>query len=170
MPIFWLMPRQVFRPLPSCELEEVTLLDPKWTVVIEVGPVPVPVTIDVPIKASASASVSGSTQVSADASMQGSIGIQYDKGDVSGVKSLTKSASVTHSVEAQAELQARIGPGIGIEAGWDVPVLGELAATAGVDVSSGLKLTYEPGQSPAGQTLCASYSHRANEPGDPRHF
>lgn len=137
----------------SCELEEVTLLDPQWTVVIEVGPVPVPVTIDVPIKASASASASGSIQVSADASMQGSLGIQYDEGDVSGVKSLTKNASVTHSVEAQAELQARIGPGIGIEAGWDVPVLGDLAATAGVDVSSGLKLTYEPGQSPPGK-LC----------------
>jgi hypothetical protein len=137
----------------SCELEEVTLLDPKWTVVIEVGPVPVPVTIDVPIKASASASASGSIQVSADASMQGSLGIQYDEGDVSGVKSLTKNASVTHSVEAQAELQARIGPGIGIEAGWDVPVLGELAATAGVDISSGLKLTYEPGESPPGK-LC----------------
>jgi hypothetical protein len=137
----------------SCELEEVTLLDPKWTVVIEVGPVPVPVTIDIPIKASASASASGSIQVSADASMEGSLGIQYDDGDVSGIKSLAKSASVTHSVEAQAELHARIGPGIGIEAGWDVPVLGDLAATAGIDVSSGLKLTYDPGQSPPGK-LC----------------
>lgn len=137
----------------SCELEEVTLLDPKWTVIVEVGPVPVPVTIDVPIKASASASASGSIQVSADASMQGSLGIQYDSGDVLGVKTLTKSASVTHSVEAQAELQARIGPGIGIEAGWDIPALGDLAATAGIDVSSGLKLTYDPGQSPPGK-LC----------------
>jgi hypothetical protein len=137
----------------SCELEEVTLLDPKWTVPIEVGPVLVPVTIDVPIKASASASASGSIQVSADANMQGSLGIQYDKGDVSGIKTLAKNASVTHAVETQAELQARIGPGIGIEAGWNVPVLGDLVATAGVDVSSGLKLTYDPGQSPPGK-LC----------------
>lgn len=137
----------------SCELEEVTLLDPKWTVLVEVGPVPVPVTIDVPIKASASASASGSIQVSADASMQGSLGIKYEDGEISGIKTLAKSASVTHSVEAQAELQARIGPGIGIEAGWDVPVLGSLAANAGVDVSTGLKLTYDPGQSPPGK-LC----------------
>ncbi len=137
----------------SCELEEVTLLDPQWTVLVEVGPVPVPVTIDVPIKASASASASGSIQVSAEANMQGSLGIQYDDGDVSGIKTLTKSAGVTHSVESQAELQARIGPGIGIEAGWDIPALGDLAATAGVDVSSGLKLTYDPGQSPPGK-LC----------------
>lgn len=137
----------------SCELEEVTLLDPKWTVIVEVGPVPVPVTIDVPIKASASASASGSIQVSADASMQGSLGIQYEDGETSGIKTLTKNASVTHSVEAQAELQARIGPGIGIEAGWDIPALGDLAATAGIDVSSGLKLTYDPGQSPPGK-LC----------------
>jgi hypothetical protein len=137
----------------SCKLEEVTLLDPKWTVLIEVGAVPVPVTIDIPIKASASASASGSIQVSADANMQGSLGIQYDNGEVSGVKSLTKSAGVTHSVETQAELEARIGPGIGVEAGWDVPVLGDLVATAGVDVSSGLKLTYDPAESPPGK-LC----------------
>lgn len=144
----------------SCELEELTLLAPRWTVVVLVGAVPVPLTIEIPINLNASASVEGAISVSADASMQGSLGIQYEDGDVSGVRELSSSANVDHSVDANASAEARIGPDVGVKAGWEVPVLGELAATAGIEATSGLRLTYVLGDAPPGK-LCVPVTAEA---------
>ncbi len=122
-------------------------------VVVAVGPVPVPIEVAIPINVSASAEVSGSVSVSANASMGGSVGIEYEDGDVSGISEFSHLATVNHSVNAEASAEARIGPDITVKAGWGVPVLGELAATAGLDVYSGLRLTYVLNRSPRGK-LC----------------
>jgi hypothetical protein len=137
----------------SCKMDPITLLDPHWTVLVEVGPVPVPLTVDIPIKLSASASVSGKVHVKASAGVRGALGLEYHDGDISGVHEFSSDASLEHSVQASAEAEAKIGPDIAVEAGWHVPVLGELAVKVDADVASGLKLTYDSNASPPGK-LC----------------
>jgi hypothetical protein len=137
----------------GCKLAPITLLDPHWTVLVEVGPVPVPLTVDIPIRLEASASVSGAAHVKATASVAGSLGLEYHDGDIDGVHEFSSDAGLEHSVSASASAEAKIGPDITVEAGWHVPVLGELAAKVDTDVSSGLRLTYDPAQSRPGK-LC----------------
>jgi hypothetical protein len=52
------------------------LLDPHWTVLVEVGPVPVPLTVDIPIRLEASSSASGAVHLKATASVAGSLGLE----------------------------------------------------------------------------------------------
>jgi hypothetical protein len=137
----------------GCKLDPITLLDPHWTVLVEVGPVPVPVTVDIPIRLEASASVSGKVHVKASAGVQGSLGLEYHDGDISGVHEISSDASLEHEVDASASAEAKIGPDITVEAGWHVPVLGELAAKVDADITSGLRLTYDPATEPPGK-LC----------------
>jgi hypothetical protein len=141
----------------GCKLDPITLLDPHWTVLVEVGPVPVPVTIDTPIRLEASASVSGKVHVKASAGVQGSLGLEYHHGDISGVHEISSDASLEHEVDASASAEAKIGPDITVEAGWHVPVLGELAAKVDADITSGLQLTYDPPTEPPGK-LCVPLS------------
>lgn len=137
----------------GCKLDPITLLDPHWTVLVEVGPVPVPLTVDIPIRLEASASTSGAVHVKATASVAGSLGLEYHDGDIDGVHEFSSDAGLEHSVSASASAEAKIGPDITVEAGWHVPVLGELAAKVDTDVSSGVRLTYDPAQSRPGK-LC----------------
>ncbi|MCB0869331.1 MAG: hypothetical protein KDB52_00720 [Solirubrobacterales bacterium] len=137
----------------SCTLTPITLLSPKFTFVVVVGPVPVPVTVSLPIVLEASASVSGSVTISADASVQGSIGLDYRDGDVSAVKEFSSDANLSHEVEAQANAEALIGPDIEVEAGWKIPVIGGVAAEVEINARTGLRLEYVLGNSPPGK-LC----------------
>lgn len=137
----------------GCKLDPITLFDPHWTVLVEVGPVPVPLTVDIPIRLEASASASGAVHVKATASVAGSLGLEYHDGDIDGVHEFSSDAGLEHSVSASASAEAKIGPDITVEAGWHVPVLGELAAKVDTDVSSGLRLSYDPAQSRPGK-LC----------------
>jgi len=137
----------------SCTLTPITLLAPKFTFVVVVGPVPVPVTVSLPIVLEASASVSGSVTISADASVQGSLGLDYRDGDVSAVKEFSSDANLNHEVEAQANAQALIGPDIEVEAGWKIPVIGGVAAEVEISARTGLRLEYVLSNSPPGK-LC----------------
>jgi hypothetical protein len=141
----------------ECEISEATLFEPRWTKTIPIEGVPVPVTIAIPFKDSAKASASGALQISADASIRGSLGVQYEHGDTSGITELTTDANLTHSIKANASAEARTGPGLSIKAGWKLPALGELAATLGIDASSGLKLTYDSAALSPG-ALCVPFT------------
>lgn len=138
----------------KCSLPEITLLEPSWTVVVPIGPVLLPVKIDVPITLNASAQAEGSVSISAHAGVQGTVGLAYDDGDVSPVHEISSDAALQHEVDAKASAQALLGPDITAKAGWEVPVLGGLAATVGVNAASGLRLSYDVGQAPPGK-LCA---------------
>ena len=141
----------------SCELSPITLIAPRWVVIAVIGGVPVPITIEIPIKLRANGSVAGSVHAEAHASADGSVGIRYEDGDVSGIRELNRTASYGVDVEANAHLEGRIGPDIGVSAGWHIPVLGSLAATAGLDVTTGLVLDYDSAEAPPG-SLCIPFT------------
>lgn len=141
----------------SCEMTPITLLAPRWVVVAVVGGVPVPITIEIPIKLRANGSVSGSVSAEAHATADGSVGIRYEDGDVSGIRELNRSASASYDVDAAAHLEGRIGPDIGVSAGWRVPVLGSLAANAGLDVTTGVVLDYSIDEEPPG-SICIPFT------------
>jgi hypothetical protein len=141
----------------SCDLSPITLVAPRWMVIAVIGGVPVPITIEIPIKLRANGSVAGSVHAEAHASADGSVGIRYEDGDVSGIRELNRTASFDVDAEANAHLEGRIGPDIGVSAGWHIPVLGSLAATAGLDVTTGLVLDYDSTEAPPG-SLCIPFT------------
>lgn len=141
----------------SCTLTPITLVNPRWVVVAVVAGVPVPITIDVPIKLRANGTVSGAVAVDASASVDGSVGVRYQDGDVSGIRELNRSADANFNVGANAQLDARIGPDIEIAAGWRIPALGGLAAKGNLDVTTGMVLKYSTSQTPPGD-LCIPFT------------
>ena len=138
----------------SCELEPVTLLEPEWTAVVEVGAVWVPVTIKVPIKLQARALVSGEVGMTVTASARGSLGVSYENGGIKGIHELTTEAGLEHHAEVNADLKATIGPDFDLVAGWKIPFLGRVAAGFGIGLAAGPHLVYESAEEPPGQ-LCA---------------
>lgn len=90
--------------------------------------------------------------ITASAQLGGSAGLEYNDGDINGVKNFSKSATLDHNLDlAQAQAEAKIGPDVKFEAGWDIPILGELAATAALDIKTGVKATYTTSKSPPGE-------------------
>ena len=138
-------------------MSPITLVAPRWVVIAVIGGVPVPITIEIPIKLRANGSVAGSVHAEAHASADGSVGIRYEDGDVSGIRELNRTASFDVDAQANAHLEGRIGPDIGVSAGWHIPVLGSLAATAGLDVTTGLVLDYDSTEAPPG-SLCIPFT------------
>lgn len=141
----------------GCTLDDVTLLDPKWRTVIPVGEMLVPVIVDIPITVSGSASVSGQVSVQADASANGSLGVEYKDGHLSPVQSFSADASLSHSASANATLEGKIGAEVKVLAGWQIPVIGQVAADVGVGADTGLKLTYDTTADPRGK-LCVPFT------------
>lgn len=138
----------------ECVLSPTTIAKPEWMTTILVEGVPVPVTVAVPIKLSGLVKVGGSASASVTAEARGSFGLAYENGNVVGIHELSSEAGFEHEEEANAELEARVGPDVSITAGWTIPFLGKLAAGLGVGASTGLKLTYDSSKDPPG-TLCA---------------
>ena len=138
----------------SCELEPITLLEPEWQTLVEVGAVPVPITIKVPIKLQARASVGGEVSMTATASAHGSLGVAYEDGGIKGIHELTEEASLEHHAEIDADLQVTTGPDFDLTGGWKIPFLGKVAAGFGVGLAAGPHLTYESAEEPPGR-LCA---------------
>jgi hypothetical protein len=145
----------------ECQIEPKTLLEPSWTVIVTVGPVPVPITVSVPITLSAGASAQASAAVTASASLSGELGVEYEHGDASVVKEFTPEGGVDAPSEAKASAEVKLGAGLSIEAGWKVPVLGELAVGASLDAASGLRLTWDAGRVPEAE-LCVPLSVTAS--------
>lgn len=141
----------------SCSLTPVTLISPQFRFAVPVGPVVVPITVTIPIVLDASASVSGTAKISASASISGSLGLKYEDDGLSPVKEFNADANLEHEVEAQATAEAKIGPELQIEAGWDFPVIGGIAAEAEIDLKTGLRLTYDNASNPPGK-LCVPFS------------
>ncbi|HEX5374967.1 MAG TPA: hypothetical protein VFW48_02305 [Solirubrobacterales bacterium] len=126
----------------NCLIEQ-ELARPSWHTVLWIHGVPVPVTFAIPLTASASASATGAVSASAEATVDGRVGVEYD-GHVHGIHDFPKSVpTIVPTYAADAKLEATAGPDLELEAGWRVPALGKLAATAAIGVQSGVSVEYD---------------------------
>jgi hypothetical protein len=136
----------------SCKLDTV-LLKPSWIAFIPIGPVVVPVTFGLPIRLLASASASGEIRISTGVGAHSSLGIEYDEGAAHPIHIFDYDPPyIEPAIEAAASARAIVGPEVTVKAGWHVPALGGLAATAGVGIYSGISYSYDISRDPPGKT------------------
>ena len=140
----------------ACEPEPITLAEPSWTTVVAVGYVPVPITVSIPVTLKTSVTASGAVTVSASAGGSGRLGVKYEDGDFSGIKDFRTHSDLSREIAGTATAQALVGPALNLKAGWEVPVLGELAVFAEIGAASGLRASVDTGRTPPGK-VCVPF-------------
>lgn len=131
----------------ECRLAPKPLWSPSWTFIVPVHGVPVPVTFKIPVRVEAKAAARAKARAGASATVKAKAGVIYERGREKPVRTdkgvALEGPTFSSVLEAKANAEAALVPGVEIVAGWSVPYLGKLAIIGDTKLRGGVSVEHD---------------------------